>query len=126
VKDFIPNEEEIDELVRIISYYSLRVGDEVANQEVIDATRRLSQKAEKELSNTDAFTKAFSHSEDVDPYSGTLKFLDELEREIDKEGMAKKVKQRVEKLLVLSAKLVRFRDEVRKLTTNEAIEDLLK
>jgi hypothetical protein len=123
VSELLPTDEELDLLVEAINYYRPRLGQLIATEEVLKATQRLSEKVEPKSRNEKAFDTAFAPK---DNEKGEEAFLSDLVGEIDQKALKVRCKDEDDKLTLLQAKLIRLREECRRLGTDKAIVDLLK
>jgi hypothetical protein len=122
VKDFLPNEEEFETLIQAVAYFKPRAVSQIGDEEVLKATMRIAEKQKAKSDNEKNFEEAFDPNA-KDPLGS---FLKDLLAETDIESVKKKSKEAENNLILLSAKLIRFRDYCRQVTTDEAIRDLLK
>jgi hypothetical protein len=117
--ELVPNEEEFETIIQALGEYSLRIGQIIATEEVLKATQRIADKDSAKSENEKAF-EVFDPNKQADDY------IDKLEKEIDKKAILEKSKEEGDKLTLVTAKVIRLRDECRKLGTDKAIEELLK
>jgi hypothetical protein len=122
--ELIPTEEECNTIIEALAEYIYRVGQIIANEEVIKASHRLSAKAEEKSENEIAF-EVFNPKKD-DSVDGVQSFMTDLTKEINSGAVAQRIRQEGEKLTLLTAKIIRLRDECRRLGTDNAIDTLLK
>ena len=119
--DLVPTEEEFDTLIASLGHYKIRLGQLIANEEVVRATQRLSEKVVEPTDNEKAFDESFRPAD-----GGANAFIKDLAKEIDQRAIVNRCKEEDDKLTLLTAKVIRFRDECRRLGTDRAISDLLK
>jgi capsule polysaccharide export protein KpsE/RkpR len=119
VKDLIPTEEEFETIIEALGDYSLRIGQIIATEEVLKATQRIADRDKAKSENEKAF-EVFDPKKQADDYMSLL------EKEIDRKAILEQSKEEGDKLTLVTAKVIRLRDECRKLGTDKAIEELLK
>lgn len=119
--ELIPTEDEFEVLIQALTVYSYQTAQRIANEEVIKATQRMDSKTG--LSENE---KAFAVFAPKGDDSGADSFLNGLAKEIDQESILQKCKNEADKLTLLGAKVIRLRNECRKLGTHRAIDELLK
>lgn len=117
--ELIPTEDEFETIIQALGDYGLRVGQIIATEEVLKATQRIAAKEPVKSENEKAF-------EVFDPMKTGEDYLTKLENEIDKVAIKEKAKQEGDKLTLTTAKVIRLRDECRRLGTDKAIDELLK
>lgn len=123
MRDLLPSEEEFELLLQALTFYEPKALALIGDEEVLKAAKRLSEKAEKKSENEEAFDKAFGTKSSLD---ANITFINDLIKETDLEAVGAKAKKAKDDMTLLSAKLIRFRDYCRTVTTEEAIRDLLK
>lgn len=126
MNDYIPTEEEFEVILAALECYgTTRMREDITNEEVLRATQRLSNKANKAVSeNEKAFEDAFGTKE-PDPFTGINNFIADLSKEIDTKAIQTRLVQAKENITLLSAKVIRLRDQYRLATTDKAIRNLL-
>ncbi len=122
MKDYVPSDEEFEVIIHALSHYCFQIGKMVANEETLRATLRLTEREIARSENDVAFDAFAPKDESQD---GITAFTDSLIKEIDQKAILSRCKEEGEKITVLQAKIIRLRDEVRGLNTDEAIRDLL-
>lgn len=122
MKDCIPTEEEFDTILLALDYYKVRAKEMASNEEVLRATARMTKKA-MEPNNVTAFEAAFSL--DGNSAKGLETFMVDLVKEMDLKAVAKAAAEANNQLTLLSAKILKMRDQFRKAFTDSAISSLL-
>lgn len=117
--ELIPTEEEFETIIQALGDFSLRLAQIIATEELLKATQRIADKEKPKSENEKAF-EVFSPDKRAEDY------LSQLGQEIDKKAILDKSKDEGDKLTLLTAKVIRLRDECRRLGTKKAIEDLIK
>lgn len=120
--ELLPSEDEFETIINALAFYPARMGQLIANEEVLKATMRLQEKTPPKSENAKAFEDAFGD----DSAKGIDTFLTDLTKELDKGSILRRTKEEQDKLTLLTAKVIRLRDECRRLGTAQAINDLLK
>ena len=125
MNDYIPTEEEFEIILAALDYYGFKAKSDISDDEVLKATMRLAQKANKAVTeNEKAFEDAFGTKE-VDPFNGINNLIADLSKEIDTKAIQTRMVKAKEDLTLLSAKMIRLREQTRAATTSKAISNLL-
>jgi hypothetical protein len=104
MKDFIPNEDDFETLMASLVAYERTLAAEIIVKEVLSRV---------DLSNAETFEKAFS-----DPHNDMAP--------MDAKKVLRETLDAQEKLTLLKAKLIEFRNFVRTHTDKVAVDELLK
>jgi hypothetical protein len=125
VIEVVPTDEEFDMILLALEGYTAKLTEGLAVAEVLKANSRLVARASKAPSPDEtAFDTAFG-SGSKDSLAGARTYLSDLTKEIDSVGLKRKAAEAKEKIVLLSAKVIRLRDQLRAARTDRAISDIL-